>query len=189
MLAEEKGVPYVFQSEKPHSEAVTAVHPFGKVPAMRHGAVSICESAAIARYIDAAFEGEKFFPEDIALAAKVDEWVSLHNTIFDPTMIRKYAFAYIFPGTEGGNPDRERIDANLDDLKKQLVYIDSHLDGGFLVGGRLTYADLAVYPTLHYMTQFPESAAIIENLNSLPRYTAYMGSRESAVKTMPPAGN
>ena len=57
MVCEEKGVPYDYRPERPHSPAVDAIHPFGKVPVMRHGDVELCESKAIATYIDRALAG------------------------------------------------------------------------------------------------------------------------------------
>ena len=64
MVCEEKGVPYDYKPERPHSPAVDAIHPFGKVPVMRHGDVDLCESKAIATYIDRVFDGPKVIPED-----------------------------------------------------------------------------------------------------------------------------
>ena len=53
----EKGVPYTFIPTLPHTPEVRAIHPFGKIPVARHGAVALCESRAICLYIDRAFPG------------------------------------------------------------------------------------------------------------------------------------
>ena len=37
MACEEKGVAYDLRPAPPHSPEVLAIHPFGKIPAMRHG--------------------------------------------------------------------------------------------------------------------------------------------------------
>ena len=42
----EKGVPYKHVQAMPHTPEVDAIHPFGKVPVMRHGDVTLCESRA-----------------------------------------------------------------------------------------------------------------------------------------------
>ena len=63
MAAEEKGVPYELIPEPPHSDAVNAIHPFGKIPVMRHGDVNLCESRAIAGYIDRSLTVRCCFPE------------------------------------------------------------------------------------------------------------------------------
>ena len=187
MLAIEKGIDYDLQVARPHSKEVYAVHPFGNVPVVHHGDVRICESPAIARYIDSAFEGPRFFPEDPAAAANVDEWVSLHETIFDPTMIRQYALNYVFPKGEDGKPDRDSIEACLEGLAKQLAFIDGQVASGFLAQGRLTYADLAVFPTLVYMTKFPESAEMVKKSVNLEGYIASIGACDSAKATEYPS--
>src|SRR2546430_17569836 len=63
MVCEEKGVPYEHRPERPHTPDVDALHPFGKIPVMRHGDVTLCESKAIATYIDRVFDGPKVIPE------------------------------------------------------------------------------------------------------------------------------
>ncbi|MBL4838922.1 MAG: glutathione S-transferase family protein [Kordiimonadaceae bacterium] len=185
MLAIEKGIPYVFEKTFPHSDEANEIHPFGKIPVMKHGDVTLCESNAIAHYIDSAFDGPKFFPKDPVLAAKVEEWISLHVCTFDQTMIRKYVLSYLFPKTENGEPDRARIDGALGDMEKQLAFIDSCLTGDYFVGDTLTYADLAMYPTLKGLVGFPESKAMIKNSPNVSRFISNMASRESAQKTKP----
>ena len=55
----EKGVPYTLTPARPHTPDVDAIHPFGKIPVMRHGDLSLCETKAICTYIDLAFEGRR----------------------------------------------------------------------------------------------------------------------------------
>src|SRR5215475_14425009 len=76
----EKGVPYTFVPTLPHTPEVRAIHPFGKIPVARHGAVALCESRAICLYIDRAFPGPALVPADPAGAALVEQWLSLLNT-------------------------------------------------------------------------------------------------------------
>jgi len=186
MLAYEKGLTFDYQTERPHSEAVKALNPFGKIPAFKHGDTEIYETSAIARYVDAVFEGPKFFPSDPLAAARVEQWISLHN-LFDQTMIRQYALGYAFPGTEDGKPDRPRIEGALDALEKQLKMIEAELEADFLVGDDFTYADMALYPTLHYMTQFPESKKMLAVLPKLSAYIDRIAARDSAKKTAMPS--
>src|SRR3954469_18795760 len=101
MVCEEKGVPYELKAERPHSAPVAAIHPFGKIPVMRHGDVELCESKAIATYIDRSFGGPRVIPEDPARAARVEQWVSLGNVEFDKVMLRQYVVGYAFPKEPG----------------------------------------------------------------------------------------
>lgn len=185
MLLEEKGVDYDFQVARPQSDEVKAIHPLGKVPVFRHGDLALCESAAMAAYIDKVFPGPKLFPEDAAECAKVDQWVSLHNTTFDISMIRQYALGYILPKMAGKEPNRAQIDAALPLMKKHLAVLDEALASGHLVGDSLTYADLAVFPTLNYLPGFPESAEMLKDCPNVLAFLDAMNGRESAKKTAP----
>jgi glutathione S-transferase len=83
ILCEEKGVPYTLTPAIPHSPEVLAIHPAGQVPCARHGDVTLFESQAIATYIDKAFPGPKFIPEDAIGAATAAQWTSYSNVKVD----------------------------------------------------------------------------------------------------------
>ena len=100
----EKGVPYTLVPARPHSPEVDAIHPFGKIPVMRHGDVTLSESRAICYYIDHAFDGPPLAPRDPVLGARAEEWISLVNTHIDPLLVRQYLLAHLFPGTPDGSP-------------------------------------------------------------------------------------
>jgi glutathione S-transferase len=122
MVCEEKSIRYGLTEAGPRSPEAFAIHPFGKIPVMRHGDFQLCESKAIATYLDLAFPGPKLIPTDPRHAALTEQWVSLVNTRIDATMIRTYLFAYIFPKTEDGTPDRKAIDAVMPAVQDELAY-------------------------------------------------------------------
>ena len=43
----EKGVPYTLIPVMPHTAEAEAIHPLGKIPALRHGDLTLAESRAI----------------------------------------------------------------------------------------------------------------------------------------------
>ena len=186
MLLEEKGADYDYVVAKPQSDEVKAIHPFGKVPVLKHGDLMLCESAAMARYIDKSFDGPKFFPEDAGVCALVDEWVSMTNTIIDPLMIRQYVFHYIFPKGADGKRDTAAIEALKPALEKQMDIIAAAVAGDYLVGDTPTYADFNLFATLNYMPGFPETGAMIAARPAIGAYLERMNARESAKKTAPP---
>ena len=57
MACEEKGIDYVFTEALLGAPEIFAIHPFGKMPVMRHGDVELFESKAIATYFDRCFSG------------------------------------------------------------------------------------------------------------------------------------
>jgi glutathione S-transferase len=187
MVCEEKGVAYELAPAAPHSPPVAAIHPFGKVPVMRHGDLELCESKAIATYIDRSFGGPKMIPDDPRAAAAVEQWVSLVNTTIDPVMIRTYLLNYIFPKGADGKPDRAVIDGVVPMLQKQMAMLDGAVaKTGHLAGANFTLADINLLPILFYVRQFPEGAAAFAAAKNVDAYYARHASRPSFQKTMPP---
>src|SRR5215469_5241196 len=149
MACEEKGVPYDLKPAPPHSPEVLAIHPFGKIPVMRHGDFELCESKAIATYLDRNFDGPALFPADPRDLARAEQWISLVNTVIDQTLIRQYLFAYVFPKTEDGTPDRKVIDAVTPTLREHIALLDKGVaKTGYLAGERYSFADINLMPIL-----------------------------------------
>jgi len=187
MVCEEKAIPYELKPAAPHSPEVAAIHPFGKIPVMRHGDFELCESKAIATYLDLVFPGPKLIPTDPRHAALTEQWVSLVNTRMDGTMVRTYLFAYIFPKTEDGTPDRKAIDGVMPALKDEIGLLDRAVaKGGYLAGDSFTFADINVMPILFYLQKFPEAAAAIAAAKPLAAYYERLAARPSFQNTTPP---
>jgi glutathione S-transferase len=187
MACEEKGVAYELVLVGPHSPQVNAIHPFGKIPVMRHDGFALCESKAIASYLDAVFPGPRLMPSDPKGAALAEQWVSLINTAMDPVLIRSYLFAYIFPKGEGGTPDRAAIEAVLPKMREQIALLDRTVGReGYLAGPTLSFADLTLLPIIFYLQQFPESQAAIAEARALSAWYQRLAARPSFAKTMPP---
>jgi glutathione S-transferase len=184
----EKGVPYTLLPERPHSPEVDAIHPFGKIPVMRHGDVTLSESRAICYYIDHAFDGPPLVPRDAALGARAEEWISLVNTHIDPLLVRQYLRAYFFPGgTPGGSPDRPAIDAALPKMEPIFALLDGAVARtGHLVGDSFTLADINLLPILFYMNKTPESSAMLRRATQLDAYYQRHWGRPSVQEATPP---
>jgi glutathione S-transferase len=182
----EKGVPYRLSELMPHSPQVDAIHPFGKIPVMRHGDVELCESRAICSYIDSAFEGRKLAPSDPATAAQVEQWVSIVNTHIDPIWVRQYLRAHFFPKTPDGSPEQDTIDAALPKMEQQFAAMDQTVaKTGHLVGDAFTLADMNFIPILFYMRAKPESSALLERSPGLKAYLDRHLARKSVQETIP----
>jgi glutathione S-transferase len=124
----EKGVPYTLTPARPHTLEVDAIHPLGKkIPVMRHGDVTLCESTGICVYIDRTFDGPALIPRDATSAARAVQWISLHNTAIDPLRVREYLCAYFFSGLPDGAPDRATIDAVLPKVHEMFAWLDLFL--------------------------------------------------------------
>jgi glutathione S-transferase len=187
IVATEKGIPYDLEPVFPHTPTVDAVHPFGKIPAMRHGEVALCESRAICQYIDRAFEGPSLCSGSPAQSSRTEQWVSILCTHVDLLLMRQYAGAYFFPKTADGNPDRKLIDSVLAAMKLQFEKLDRAVTAtGYLAGDSFTLADAYLVPILYYMDQLPESSRMLAECSNLRDYLARHLQRPSVKTTIPP---
>ena len=183
----EKGAPYALLPAMPHTEEVDAIHPFGKIPVMRHGDLALAESRAIAFYIDHFFAGPPLVPREPAAGARVEQWISLVNTHVDPSLFRPYVGAYFFPGTPDGGPNRTVIEAALPKMEPQFAMLDRAVAAtGCLVGDSFTFADMNLLPILFYMDKLPESRAALRRTRRLKSYLDHHLARPSVAQTTPP---
>jgi len=188
MVCEEKGIDYQLTECALGAPELSAIHPFAKMPVLRHGDVELCESKAIASYLDRSFPGPQLFPSDAYLGALTEQWVSLINTVIDRTLIRTYLYAYIAPKTPDGKPDREAIEAVMPSVRQQLAILDHAVaKTGYLVGDRFTFADINLLPILDRVRLPPEGADALAAAPHLAAYYARHAARPSFVRTMPPA--
>jgi glutathione S-transferase len=189
MVCEEKAIEYVLTETMLGAPEILAIHPFGKMPVLRHGDVALCESKAIATYLDRSFPGPGLFPSDPRLAALTEQWVSLVNTVVDGTMIRTYLLAYAFPRTADGKPDRAAIDAVTPALRRQIGVLDKAVaETGYLAGDRFTFADINLLPILFHVRQLPEGAEAFAAARHLAAYYDRHAARPSFQRTIPPPG-
>ena len=189
MVCQEKAIEYVLTERPLHAPELLAIHPFGKMPVLRHGDVELFESKAIATYLDRSFPAPFVFPSDPHLAALTEQWVSLVNTVIDRTLIRTYLFAYIAPKTTDGSPDRAAIEATMPAVREQIGVLDKAVARtGYLVGEQFTFADINLLPILYRVRQAPEGAEVLAAATHLTRYYDRHAARPSFERTNPPAG-
>lgn len=182
----EKGVAYRLTQARPHTPEIDAIHPFGKMPAMRHGHITLCESRAIISYIDRAFPGPALTPADPVAAARIEQWASIAATNLDPVWLRRYFAAYIFPGTADRSPNRAAIDAALPIMEQQFMVVERAVAAnGHLAGPEFSLADIYFVPMLYYMAKFPESAALLQKSPNLTTYLERQLRRRSIAETTP----
>ena len=189
MVCEEKGIDYTLTETRLAAPELFAIHPFGKMPVLRHGVVHLFESKAIATYLDRVFAGPAIFPTEALPAALTEQWVSFVNTVVDRTFIRTYLYAYTVARLSHREPDRIAIDSVLPDLHRQIVVLDAAVrETGFLAGKRFTFADINLMPILHRLSQAPEGKDALAGAAYLSNYYEQHAKRDSFQRTCPPEG-
>ena len=186
MLCEEKGVPYKLTPARPQTPEVLAISPAGQIPCLKHGDVTLFESAAIATYIDKTFPGTKLIPEDALGAAQNEQWVSYGNVKVDRWLMREFVVPSMFFDKAKG-PDTAKIAAAVPEIDKVCTALDKALaKTGHLVGSKLSYADLNVVPMLTTVMNFPQGKEVVARHANLSKFVAAMTARPSFTKTTPP---
>ncbi len=187
MACIEKGVPYTLEPSMPRSDTIRQLHPFARIPVLRHGDFTLYESSAILRYVDEAFDGPPLQPKEPRRRAVMEQWISTINCYCDGPMIRRLVMAYVFPSGPDGTPDRAVIDAAAPEVRRQIALIDEAMaEGPFLLGANVTLPDLLLAPILFYVAQTPEGGAALKETRNMPRARDAMRARRSFQETVPP---
>lgn len=128
------------------SPAFVAASPFGKIPAMADGDYSLADSSAIVHYLEAKHPDPALIPADPRERGKVVWFDEFADTIAVGCFGKMFFNRIVGPrfmGVAGDEAVAAAAQAN--EMPPILDYLESVVPGaGFLVGNRLTLADLAV---------------------------------------------
>jgi glutathione S-transferase len=182
MAFAEKGIACRLEPHPPQSREILAFNPFGKMPTYRCGDLSLYETSAIIRHLDETAPGPALMPDAPVERAKAEQWISVLNCYGYPAMVKNYVLQYVFPRGPNGQPDRAVIDAALPEIRKVLGALDRAVGTrDFLVGDRLTTADILLVPMAAYVKAMPEGKEMMSALPALRRMTDKLAERPSYV--------
>lgn len=185
-FAAEKGVkvenrPFQFGSPPPE---FLAASPFRKIPALQDGDFTVCDSSAICHYIDAKHPDPALIPADPRDRARTIWFDEYADTIMVAVMGKMFFNRIVAPKFMGRPGDAAVADAaERDELPGVLDYLEKHAPepGGFLVGGRLSLADIAVaspFANLKHMDvdlgRFPRSRAWADAMLARPSFAPWV---------------
>src|SRR2546429_3029179 len=148
-----KEVPYSFHDLEPEMGKAShlALHPFNRVPILRHGDLTVYETSAIVAYLEETFPKPALQPKSIRDRARMNQWISAVNSYYYPYMIYHVSHERnVFP--ELGVPSDEKVVAHaLPKVEICLQVLERELSGGkaFLLGPQLTLADFYMLPIIH----------------------------------------
>ncbi|HEX9790964.1 MAG TPA: glutathione S-transferase family protein [Kiloniellales bacterium] len=187
LALEEKGVPYTLERANLADPEYRRLHPFRRMPALRHGEFRLAESFAIMRYVDEAFVGPSLQPADPRARARMTQWVSAFND-YIIAVIGRRVIAECYAQVLFDRPtDEATIAAALPQAREQLdVLNDALAENQYLAGNWLTLADLAVFPEIHYVMITPRTADLVPPNKHLHRWYQEMLARPSVQSTEPP---
>lgn len=183
----EKGIAYTLEPLGFSSDGLAELHPFGRIPAFRHGDVLLYETTAISRYIDAAFEGPPLLPLAAADQARTEQWISVINAYVDPPVIRDIVVERLTRPLQGQPVDEAKCASATPRAAHALGVIDTALtDQAFLGGNNISLADFFLLPIIYYFRQLPEGIEMLPGLPHLETWYERMQNRPSFAATAPP---
>jgi glutathione S-transferase len=167
MGREEKRAAYRLEAMGPgesKTEAHLKRHPFGRVPAFRHGDFGLYETQAILRYVDDVFAEPPFEPTDPRAAARMNQIIGINDWYFFPKAAAPIVFNRIIGPALLGNPtDEAVIAAAVPMARTGVAEFDRPLGGQtFMAGDHLTIADLMLAPQLDFFAETSEGRSLLE---------------------------
>nr|WP_286193468.1 glutathione S-transferase family protein [Tropicibacter sp. R16_0] len=179
--------PYQFEDFDPFSQDLsTHPHPFGRVPVLRHGAVTLHETAAICSYVDATRGGLSLTPTNALAKARVLQVTSIIDSYGYWPMIRQVFAHRVFRPFLGEAPDEEVVAEGLKAAAPVLTALETIADEEIiLTGSELTLADCHLAPMLDYFCRAPEGARALSAHPALSRWWAHMSDKSFLRDTDP----
>ena len=171
----EKGIDYdnvVTRFDQPDPTFLKA-SPMRKMPAIKDGDYMLADSSAIIHYLDAKYPEPSLIPAEAEARGKAiwyEEWA---DTVFVSCGAKMFFNRIVAPRFLGRPGDLEAAAvAEAKELPGLLDYLETVVPepGGFLVGERLTIADLAI------ASPFANLAHLDVAVDSHPRTAAYISS-------------
>jgi len=174
--------PLDFAKGEHKSADYLALNPNGAVPTLVDGDFVLTESRAIMQYLASKKPESGLLPKDEAARADVTRWQFWDAAHFSP-QLGTITFEKIIKPLMGiGEPDASKIQDALSNFRRFAAVLDKRLaDRKYVVGDRLTIADLTLGSSLMYAQQTEVPLGEFSNLQAwFARITALEGWKKTA---------
>jgi glutathione S-transferase len=129
--------------------------PTGKIPAMRHGELTLADSSVIVAYLDKRFPERPLSPSDPAQFARAMWFEEYVDSQIAPDVIGLFHQKVLGPMLHNKDSDVAVVNRLLnDELPPKFDYLEHSLEGDYFIGGRLSVADITLASDLtifHYI--------------------------------------
>ncbi len=138
------------------SEAHMRRQPFGKIPALEDGGLSLFESRTIARYLIDAHGQGKLTPPDAVSRARMNLGIDIESFYFSPTAMT-FIYEHVFKRPQG----EEKLAQAQQSLDRTLDVVAARLgQDPYLAGAEFSLADIVYLPYLEYLKMTPAFASV-----------------------------
>ena len=148
VFAGEKGLAFEHRPIAPHdpSPDFKAASPFGRLPAIADGDYRLADSSAICHCLERKYPSPALFPQGAEELGRMIWFDEFTDTQLIPAAGKVFFQLRVRPLLNKEPPDMAIVDQALTkDIPPLLDYLERQVSGPFLVGGKLSLADIAVH--------------------------------------------
>jgi glutathione S-transferase len=183
LVLEETDVPYdlvevdIFSKDSLPAD-YAGRHPFGKIPAFEHEGFRLFETDAIAHYVIEAFDKEKLMPELPRDRARCIQIMRIMDNYAYPSWVWRVFME------EVGRERPEQLEAeDIARARKVLAVLDELMGQPFLVGAKVTLADLWAAPMFVLFRMAPSGRKLIAEFPKVMSWWELMRERPALKAT------
>jgi glutathione S-transferase len=182
----EKGIPYVLEPVFPGPGMPAdfrKLSPLGKIPAFRDGDRTLADSSIICAYLERTHPTPALYPSDAYEYARALWFEEYGDGGMTPVVGGKIFFPKIVAPRFFNRPTDEAAvqKAIAEDLPPLFDYLESQINGDFLVGRTLSIGDIGIctqFVNLRHAgvrpdaTRWPKLAAYVDRIHARPSFKA-----------------
>ncbi|MDF1817938.1 MAG: glutathione S-transferase family protein [Immundisolibacteraceae bacterium] len=192
---EERGLPFESEPMVPGSEdpEFRKISPLGKIPGFVDGDFAVSDSSVIMAYLENK-HGPALCPTapvDLARALWFEEYGD--SAEFELFIAGIFFPQVVSPILHGTTPDAGAIQASVDRLPEVFDYLETQINGEYLVGDQFTLADIGVvspFVNLQYAghqpdpARWPKLASYVAGILNRPSFQASMRDEAAMLQKM-----
>lgn len=184
----EKGITVDWQQIAPDgvkTEAYGRINPFRKMPALVHGDVKLYETPSLLVYADEIGTGPRLEPTDAIGRAKMWQFIGIAQNYLYPVGTMQLYFQNVLTSVFGLPKDEAVASGAVDPTRLHLDVLEAAIDGGYIVGGQFTLADIYCGPQVDYIARTRDGNALVAAHPKVAAWLETLRARPSFRETFP----
>lgn len=123
-----------------------ACSPLGKIPGFSDGDYRLADSSAICHYLERKYPAPALFPSGAEDLGRMVWFEEFHDTVLFAAAAKVFFQLRVRPMLFNESPDLAIVDHALTkELPPLFDHLEQQITGPFLVGGKLSLADIAIH--------------------------------------------
>jgi len=163
-----------------------ALQPFGKVPVIQDGDLTLFESRAIIRYYTEKYaeQGTCLLGKTLEEKAVVEQWLEVESQYYGP-YVYNVVYQLIFAPKVGVPQDQALIEKSAEKLGEVLdVYEERLSKSKYLAGNNFSLADLSHLPFTEYLVNATDKGYLIRERKHVNAWWEDISSRPAWKKVL-----